>query len=256
MEPVIVKAQKELNKALKEKAELIYIESPSGVWIYVGQDGILQDQSSTVEARGSPRVEARESSTVVARESSRVEARESSRVEAWGSSTVVAWESSRVEARESSRVEVWESYRVVAAPFVAIHLHSSIAQVKGGVLIDLTKLDLTDSKTWLNYHGAKIEKDYVILYKAVNNDYQTDRGAEWTYAPSNKVVARDFKPTKECGQGLHLGVTPRHCKNFYQEATKFVAVKTKVKGLIPLGDKCKVESCEVLYEVNEWGDKL
>jgi hypothetical protein len=78
-----VTTQQELDKALADKADRIYIQSPEGVWIALRNSG-----SSHVEARGS----------------SHVEARGSSHVEAWGSSHVVAWGSSHVEAWGSSHV--------------------------------------------------------------------------------------------------------------------------------------------------------
>ena len=59
---------------------------------------------------------------------------------------VVAWGSSHVVARESSHV--------VATACVAVHLHSALAEVTGGVVIDLTTLDLADLETWRGYVGA------------------------------------------------------------------------------------------------------
>ena len=263
MATVKVTTQTELDEAISKKVDEIIIDSPAGIWLYVGKEGQLIE--SRVEAWGSSTVVAWGSSTVVARESSTVEAWGSSRVEAWGSSTVVARESSTVEAWESStvvawgssRVEAWGSSTVVASKFVAIHLHSSRAVVAGGVLIDLTKLDLTSAPDWLDYHGVKVDEEgRALVYKAVNDEWQTTRGKEWTYSPGSTVVAKDFKPTKECGKGLHFGITPRHAKNFYQEATRFVVVKVLADDLIPLEDKCKVASCEVLYEVDIDGEPI
>ena len=163
---------------------------------------------------------------------------------------------SRVVARESSRVEAWGSSRVVASKYVAIHLHSAKAKIEGGVLIDLTQINLENPQEWLEYHGVKIEDGSALLYKAVNDKFQTDRGSEWTYAPGNAVTAKDFKPTRECGHGLHFGITPRHARTFHSDATRFVAVHVKIEGLIPLDDKCKVANCEVLYEVDIDGDEM
>ena len=308
---ITVNNQKDLDKAIADKADAIFIDSPAGVWLSVGGNGQVVSSSveargsSSVEARGSSRVVARESSSVVARESSSVEAWESSSVEArgsssveawesssveargsssvvawesssveargsssvvargssrvvaWESSRVVAWESSSVEAWESSRVVAWESSRVVASKFVSVHLHSQKATVAGGVLIDLTKIDLTTSKDWLDYHGVKVNEDgRALLYKAVDNEWHTPRGSEWTYAPGNFVEAKDFIPTKECGKGLHFGVSPRHSKNFFDDATRFVAVLVSADDLIPLDDKAKAPNCTVLYEVDIDGDQI
>ena len=106
-----------LDAALAESVERIYIDSPAGVWLSVV---------------------------------------------AWGGSHVVAWGSSHVEARGSSHVEAWESSHVVAwgsshveaTACVAVHLHSASAEVSGGVIIDLTTLDLANLETWRGYIGA------------------------------------------------------------------------------------------------------
>ncbi len=238
-----VTTQAELDAALASKAT-IYIDSPVGVWLTLTYSG-----SSSVVARGSSRVEARDSSSVVARDSSRVVA--------WDSSRVVARDSSSVVARDSSSVVAWDSSRVVAGKFTAVHLHSARATIKGGVLIDLTKLDLNDASVWLDYHGVKVTRaGYATVYKAVLDDWTTGRGAEWTYSPGATVTAVDFKPTRSCGAGLHFGVSPAHSAGYLTDATRFVAVKVKAADLIPLDDKCKAPSCVVLHEVDRFGDRV
>jgi len=218
MTAVTVATQAELDQALTAKTAEIVIDSPAGVWLYIGQDG---------QAWGSSSVVAWGSSSVVAR----------------GSSSVVAWDSSSVEARGSSSVE--------AGKYTAVHLHSARATIKGGVLIDLTKLDLTDAQTWLDYHGVTVTKaGYATLFKAVGDNWEASRGPAWTYKPGTTVTADDYDRTPDCGHGLHLGITPRHARQYHQSATKFVAVKVLVSELIPLGDKAKVRSVKVLHEVD------
>jgi hypothetical protein len=205
--------------------------------------------SSSVVARDSSSVVARDSSSVVARDSSSVVGRDSSSVVAWDSSSVVAWDSSRVVARDSSSV--------VASPYVAIHLHSARASLKGGVVIDLTKVDLGDPVQWLEFHGVKVTKaGYVTLYKAVLDDYTTGRGPQWTYRPGATVTAEDFKPTQACGAGLHFGVGPSHAAAYLQDAKRFVAVKVKAADIVPLDDKCKAPKCKVLHEVDRFGERV
>jgi hypothetical protein len=160
--------------------------------------------------------------------------------------------------RDSATIHLYGMSKIEhTGSHVAVFLHSARATTSGGVIIDLSKLDLTVAKDWLDFHGVEIDEDgHAVLFKAVGDDWQTDRGPEWTYAPGNTVVAKDFKNTQQCGQGLHLGITPRHSRSFHTDATRFVAVKVKVEGLVPLDDKCKVRSCEVLHEVDINGDKL
>jgi hypothetical protein len=151
----------------------------------------------------------------------------------------------------------WGSSSVVASPYVAVHLHSARVNVKGGVLIDLTKIDLNDPAQWLEFHGAKVTKaGYVTLYKAVLDDYTTGRGPQWTYRPGASVTAEDFKPTPACGAGLHFGVSPSHAAAYLKEATRFLAVKVKAADIVPLDDKCKAPSCKVLHEVDRFGERV
>lgn len=111
--------------------------------------------------------------------------------------------------------------------------------------------------TWLNYHGVKVTKaGYAVLYKAVDQDWHGTYGNTWTYSPGATVTADDYDPTPSCGGGLHLGVTPRHARAYHQDATRYVACKVKVAELIPLDDKCKVRSVQVLHEVTIDGDNV
>ena len=64
-----------------------------------------------------------------------------------GSATVEAWDSATVTARGSATVTARDSATVTASPYVAVHLHSALCAVKGGAIIDVTRLDLTDPTT-------------------------------------------------------------------------------------------------------------
>jgi hypothetical protein len=234
-----VTTQAELDQALANGVATIYINSPAGVWLRVTDSG---------------------SSRVVARDSSRVEARGSSRVEAWDSSSVVAWGSSRVEARGSSRVVARDSSSVEAGRWTAVHLWSQRVTLTGGVVIDMTALDLDDPAQWLEYHGVAIKDGAATVYKAVGDDWQTGRGAEWTYEPGRAVTAADWRPTRECGNGLHLGVTPRTAAanrhHSQPEPTRFVACRIVAADAVVFGDVIKVPRCDVLHEVTVDRDRV
>jgi hypothetical protein len=314
MTTTTVTTQAELDAAIAAKSDVVYINSPSGVWLNLyksdsshvvasgssrveawGSSRVVARDSSRVEASGSSRVEARDSSHVVASgsshvvasDSSRVVASGSSRVEARDSSHVVAWGSSRVEARDSSRVVAWGSSRVVAwgssrvvawgsshvvasgsshvvasgssrveaSKYVAVHLHSARADITGGVLIDLTKIDLNDATQWLEFHGVHVENGVAYVYKAVNDEWTTDRGVD--YSPGSTPGAPDWKPTLECGNGLHFGATPLCSREYFREATKYVRVGVAAETLVPLGDKCKAPKVVVAaVEVDMYGHEV
>jgi hypothetical protein len=230
-----------------------------------GSSHVVARESSHVEARGSSHVEARESSHVEARGSSHVEAggsshvaaRESSHVEARESSHVVARESSHVVARESSHVEAWESSHVVAAPYVAVHLHSQRVTFSGGVVIDMTAIDESDPQTWCDLHGVTVKRGVASLFKALDADLRAGHAYTKTeYAVGKRVTAADWRDDGECGGGLHLGPTTSHATDYRSDATRWVRVEVKVADLRPIVGgtaKCKVKSCKVVAEVDRWG---
>jgi hypothetical protein len=215
--------------------------------------------SSHVEAWVSSRVEARDSSHVVAWGSSHVVAWDSSHVEAWGSSRVEAWDSSRVVARGSSHVEARGSSHVEASPYVAVHLHSQSVTLSGGVVIDLTTVDLTDTDTWLSYHGVSSGATTATVFKAVDAELNAGQGYRVTNYPiGQQIIAGDWIASNDCGHGLHFGITPAGARRYFNgEGTpRYLACLVEVSTLIPLGDKCKAPSCIVMYEVNEHGERL
>jgi hypothetical protein len=212
--------------------------------------------SSSVVARDSSRVEARGSSSVEARDSSRVEARGSSSVVAWDSSRVVAWGSSRVEARDSSSVVAWGSSRVEASKYVAVHLWSTRVKLDGGVLIDLTKLDLYNLGDFIDYHGVKTDGDELIVYKAVDENWQAGHGYRTTdYLVGTTVEAPDWQATKECGNGLHFGSTPAVAAA-YGGRTHLLECRIQKADTVALGDKLKAKSCRVIREVDIHGEAI
>ena len=231
--------QQELDAATKAGVTHIIINSPAGVWL-------------TVRTPGSSHVEAWESSHVVARGSSHVVALESSHVVAWGSSHVVARGSSHVVARGSSHVE--------AAPRVAVHLHSQHVTLSGGVVIDLTALDLADPATWCEFHAVGVTDGVATLYKATDATFTAGQSYKrTTYTPGSSPVASDWRPAPQCGNGLHLGPTASHATAYRTDATRWVRVEVPVADIVPIpGEpaKCKVRTCRVVAEVDRYGRDL
>jgi hypothetical protein len=248
-----VTSQSELDAALADEADVIYIESPAGVWLR-----LLASGSSHVEAWGCSHVVAWGSSHVVARDSSHVVALDSSHVVAWGSSHVVARGSSHVVAWGSSHVEARGSSHVEARPLVAVHLHSVRAHVEGGVVIDVASIDQSDPQTWTDMQGVTVTDGHAVVYKAVDGDLRSGRGM--AYPLGATVTAKDWKPTDECGYGLHFGPSPRHAREYHRGATRFLACSIPLaaaKGITDGGPaKIKAQSCVVLHEVDIDGKHL
>ena len=214
-----VTTQTELDAAIAAKIDWIEVNSPAGVWLEVRKSG-----SSTVTAYGSSTVTACGSSTVTA----------------CGSSTVTAYGSSTVTACDSSTVTACDSSTVTATPYAAVHLHSVHVHLTGGTVIDHTKVQLTDAKTWCAYHGVTVVKGVATVYKAVDDKWTTSRGTDYT--PGSSPTAPDFNREDACGGGLHFGPTPSHALRYNPHATKFLAAQVALKDLVPItGDsaKCK-----------------
>jgi hypothetical protein len=248
---VTVKTQTELDKALAANESNVNIDSPAGVWLK-----LTSTDGSHVEAWGSSRVEARDSSHVEARDSSHVEAWGSSRVEAWGSSSVVAGDSSHVVAWDSSGVVAWGSSSVVASKFVAVHLWSTRVKLDGGVLIDLTKLDLYNLDDFIDYHGVKTDGDELIVYKAVDENWQAGHGYRTTdYLVGTTVEAPDWQATKACGNGLHFCSTPSVAAA-YGGRTHLLECRIPKADTVALHDKLKAKSCRVIREVSIHGEAI
>ena len=233
MSTVTVKTQAELDAALAGGATCIDIRSESGVRLY-----LFSTDSSTVTARGSSTVTACGSSTVTARGSSTVTAWGSSTVTAWDSSTVTAWDSSTVTACDSSTVTAWGSSTVTASKYAAVHLVSSRATINGGVLIDLTQVDLSTAQDWCDYHGVEVIDGIATLYKAVDESWTTTHGVN--YSPGSTPAAPDWSPTAHSSHGLHFSPHPRQSRGYFPDATRYLSVGVAVSDLVPLGnDKAK-----------------
>jgi len=222
-----VTTQAELDAALAEHVDIITINSPRGVWLTISHTG-----SATVEASGS------------------------ATVRAWDSATVEASGSATVEALGSATVEAWDSATVRASKWVAVHLFSARATVSGGVVIDVSALDLDDLATWTEYHGATVTDGTLTAYKAVGDDWQADRNG-WVYAPGATVVAEDWDGKPECGGGLHLCLTPRKSRGYYCMATRYVECLIDVTEAVVVDrDKVKARSVRVVREVTIDGEPV
>lgn len=178
-----------------------------------------------------------------------------------GSSRVEAWGSSRVEAWESSSVVAWGSSSVEASKFTAVHLNSASATVTGGVVIDITALDLTSLTDWAEYHGVEVEGDEAIVYKAVDDELCSGRG--FAYPIGETVVCPDWRAEAACGNGLHLSPSPTQARDYFRAATRFLrcAVPTDELAIIDgeyteMTPKLKARTVRVICEVDVHGREI
>ena len=152
------------------------------------------------------------------------------------------------------------SATVTAGSHVAIHLHSKRATIHGGVVIDITDLDLTHPDTWAAHKGLDVTDGKAVVYKAVDADLNA--GHNWTvtaYPVGGTVEAPDWRPTRECGQGLHFSPRPHLAFGYYTGKVgeeRFLACEVDLAETVVLDDKVKARACRVLYEVDLHGRKV
>jgi hypothetical protein len=191
--------------------------------------------------------------------SATVRAYGSATVEAYDSATVEAYDSATVRASDSATVRASGSATVRASKFVAVHLFSSRVTLDGGVLIDLTALDLTDLDTWLDYTGTDTDGDDLLLYKAVNDDLRSPH--HFSYPIGEQLVCPDWRDTNDCGYGLHLSPTPAQAAAYHSTATRFLRCRVARVDVRPIGApgetaKCKVRALTVEAEVDIHGREI
>ena len=232
----IVKSQAEFDQAMADGVTVIDIRSERGVWIYISDTG-----SASVRASGSASVRASGSASVSASDSASVRAFGSASVRASGSASVSAFGSASVSA----------------TPHVAVHLHSKRVTHTGGVIIDITDLDLYDPATWADHTGAELDGTTLTLYKAVTDYLKSDYGT--TYPIGKTVTEAKYRDDNECGNGLHLCPTPGQALDYFTSATRFLACAVNIKDVSPIiggTAKCKVRKLKVLHEVDVHGRKI
>ena len=157
-----------------------------------------------------------------------------------GSATVTAYDSATVTASDSATVRASDSATVEASSHVAVHLHSGHAKVSGGVLIDHAALDLTDPQAWCDYHGVPVADGIATVHKAVGDSWSTDRGTD--YSPGTLPACDDWTDNNDCGGGLHFSPHPWQSRDYYPDATRYVAVGVALADLRPIlggTPKCK-----------------
>jgi hypothetical protein len=216
--------------------------------------------SATVTASGSATVRASDSATVRAYGSATVRAYDSATVTASDSATVTAYDSATVTAYGSATVTASDSATVRAGTHVAVHLHSKRATVEGGVVIDITDLDLDNPATWAAYKGLDVTDGKAIVYKAV--DAALNAGHRWTltaYPIGGTVEAPDWQSDDKCGHGLHFSPHPHLAHGYYtgepgQE--RYLACEIDLTETVILDDKVKARACRVVHEVDIHGRQV
>ena len=115
----------------------------------------------------------------------------------------------------------------------------------GGHVIRVPRLD--SAEQWCSFYGVDISDGTVVLHKAVNDDFTSPHGTD--YSPGTTPVAEDWDGGKaECGGGLHFSPRPFMARSYHPEATRFVGCPVALEDIAvhPDGnhpDKVKAKGC-------------
>jgi hypothetical protein len=171
-------------------------------------------------------------SSVVARENSSVEAWGNSSVEAWGNSSVVAWGNSSVVAWGNVFVRLFSALKIKASAHVAIMRHGPAKSLDGGRVLEANKP--STPADWCDHYGVAVENGVATLYKALDEDFSTDRARakNISYAPGQTPAAPDWDGgVEECGGGLHASPHPKMALEFNSTAKRFAACPVKLEEI-------------------------
>ena len=227
-----------------------------------GNSSVVAWGNSSVEAWGNSSIEARGNSSVVAWENSSVVARGNSSVVAWENSSVVARENSSVVARGNVFVRLFSALKIKASAHVVIMRHGKSRSPEGGRVLEANRPSTPTD--WCDHYGVAVENGIATLYKAVDEDFSTDRARSVgiSYAPGQAPVAPDWDGgERECGGGLHASPHPKMALEF-NAGKHFIACPVRLEDIAvhPDGNypqKVKFKGCAApCYEVDRDGKPI
>jgi len=105
--------------------------------------------------------------------------------------------------------------------------------------------------------GVHVAEGIAYLYKAVNRQWTTDRGVD--YSPGSTPESPDWDPDwRNCGYGLHFCARPVQSLSHLglpADKARFLRVGVRLDELVPLGDKVRARRVVVpCVEVDLFGE--
>ena len=133
-----------------------------------------------------------------------------------------------------------------------------VVEITGGRQQEIQKTTPAD---WCDYYGVHVVDGVALLYKAVDSNYRSFRGGDYT--PGSTPSVPVFKPEPECAAGaLYFSPTPRHTHEFVTNPDRYVACPVWLEDIVthPSGQyPAKVKAigcCAPVYEVDVHGDPI
>jgi hypothetical protein len=154
-------------------------------------------------------------------------ATDAAHAELWGNAHAELWENAHAVADGAVALRMFDSSTAKAGRQVVIQRHSRLTKISGGIQIDVELP--TTAADWCAWHGVKVADGVATVYKGVNANFRSDRGADYT--PGSAPVADDWDGGhKECGSGLHFSPTPWMTRDF-TSPEKFVACSVRLSDM-------------------------
>jgi len=89
---------------------------------------------------------------------------------------------------------------------------------------------------------------YEYIIRTVRKDFTSYKNFQWP--KSGQVKANDFKPTSECGNGLHgLRIGQQNPGVWYDDGIVLL-LQVPASTIIDLDDKCKFPECKIVMSGN------
>jgi hypothetical protein len=194
------------------------------------------------------------------------------KVTAWGTATVIATGSASVEALETATVVAGGSVSVRAFGAAMVRARGQLpVEATDGVAVMRHRQGTaaagatapTDTRPgtaaeWCVYYGVPVEDGVAVLYKAVDEGFDSYHGT--SYRPGSLPAAPDWDGgERECGGGLHFSPRPTFALAAPEDDMRFVACPVRLADIAmhprPLyPDKVKARAvCAPVYEVREDG---
>jgi hypothetical protein len=187
---------------------------------------------------------------VIASGEARVEALQTAMVVAGSTVSVRAFGAAMVRTRGGDNVEATEG--------VAVMTHEQgVATAAASVP---TSTRPRTAEEWCRYYGVPVADGIAVLYKAVDDDFNSYHGM--SYQPGTEPQAPDWDGgERECGGGLHFSPRPTFALAAPEDEVRFVACPVRVAEVVvhdPAVYPEKVKTprvCAPVYEVDEDGSR-
>jgi hypothetical protein len=180
----------------------------------------------------------------------------SASVEAHEFAVVVAGGTTHVRAFGTTMVRAMGRAQVEAGPGVAVLPHGPNVGLSGEHTGKAVRF--RTATEWCDYYGVEVSDGIAILYKAVDDNFDSYHGT--SYRPGTEPQAEDWDGGRdECGGGLHFTSQPTFAVPTTDDATRFVACPVRLDDIVVhpksvYPSKVKARGvCAPVYEVSASG---